>query len=73
MDRGTLVETLERLAPSDFAAVVTRIPGAASHISRHGTVPEHVAELLRWAESSTGAGLPTVEDALRDLGEARRR
>ncbi|HEX8199144.1 MAG TPA: hypothetical protein VF590_01560 [Isosphaeraceae bacterium] len=71
-DRGTLVETLERLTPSDFASVVTRIPGAASHISRHGTVSEHVAELLRWAESSTGPGLPTVEDALRNFCGARR-
>jgi hypothetical protein len=64
LDREALVKTLEGLAPSDFASVVTRIPGAASHVSRQGTVPEHAAELVRWAESSKGCGLPAIQAAL---------
>jgi hypothetical protein len=72
MDRMTLVEILERLTPADFDSVVTRIPGAGSHISRHGTVREHVAELLLWAESSAGPGLQSIEDALRNFDRARR-
>jgi hypothetical protein len=63
-DRNTLVMTLEQLAPSDFASVVTRIPGAASHVSRHGTVREQAAELIRWVESSTGPGLDALREAL---------
>ena len=62
-----LVATRERLAPSDFQSLVTRIPGAAHHISRHGTVPEHAAELIGWAESPTGPGLATVEEAVEEL------
>jgi hypothetical protein len=72
IDRTRLVETLERLAPADFASVVTRILGAAAHISRHGTIPEHVAELVHWAEGPTGPGLIALENALQNFGGARR-
>jgi hypothetical protein len=65
--RLALVRELIGLAPTDLATVVTSIPGAATHVSRHGTVPEQVAELVRWAESSTGPGLTPVEEALKEL------
>jgi len=70
--RKSLVEALSLLAPSDFSTVVTMIPGAASHVSRQGTVPEHTAELIRWAESPTGCGLATIEEAIASFQDARR-
>jgi hypothetical protein len=63
-DRATLVRTVSGLSPSDMAQLVMMVEGAASHVSRHGTVPEQAAELIRWAESSTGPGLAAVEEAL---------
>jgi len=65
-DRTSLVRTLSRLDPSDMATLVTVIEGAA-HVSRHGTVPEQVAELVRWTESPTGPGLDAIREALEDL------
>jgi hypothetical protein len=47
-----------------MALLVTLVEGAASHVSRHGTVPEQAAELFRWAESSTGPGLDVIREAL---------
>jgi hypothetical protein len=64
MDRYSLVNTLEQLTPADFQALVTRISGAASQVSRHGTIAEHTAELVRWAESPRGCGLAAVAEAL---------
>ena len=58
------MRTLTRLSPSDFATLVTLFEGAATHISRHGTVPEQAADLIRWAESPTGLGLDAVRRAL---------
>jgi hypothetical protein len=63
MDRGKLVGALVRLGPSDLASLVTMIPGAAAHVGRHGTVPEQVGDLIRWAESPTGPGLEAVAEA----------
>ena len=63
MDRATFVKTLCALSPSDFDSFVASIENAATHISRHGTVPEKAAELIRWAESSTGPGFATIQDA----------
>jgi len=63
-DRECLVRTMCRLSPCDLATLVTMIEGAAIHVSRHGTVAEQVAELICWAESSNGCGLPTIEKAL---------
>ena len=40
---------------------------AAAHVSRHGTVAEQVAELIRWAESPTGPGLAAIEEAFKIL------
>jgi tetratricopeptide (TPR) repeat protein len=65
--RLALVQNLSRLTPADWAILVALIPGAAAHISRHGTTPEQVAELLRWAESPTGLGLGTIERAFEGL------
>jgi len=64
MDRPTLVRTLTDLTPADFATLIAMIPGAARQVSRQGTVPEQAAELIRWAESSTGPRLAAIEEAL---------
>src|SRR5271157_4568874 len=64
MDRPTLVRTLTDLTPADFAILIAMIPGAARQVSRQGTVPEQAAELIRWAESSTGPRLAAIEEAL---------
>ena len=66
-NRLKLVRGLNGLAPPDWATLVTAIPGAASHVSRQGTVAEQVAELVRWAEGSTGPGLAAVEEVLDGL------
>jgi hypothetical protein len=65
--RLALVRELSGLAPADFATLVTAIPGAATQVSRHGTVPEQVAELVRWAESPTGPGLAAIDAAAKEL------
>ncbi len=67
IDRATLVRTVSGLAPSDMAMLLTLIEGAARHVSRHGTVPEQAAELIRWAESSTGPGLEAIRRALENF------
>jgi hypothetical protein len=64
IDRASLVRTVSRLSPSDMSLLVTLVKGAASHVSRHGTVPEQAAELIRWVESSTGPGLAALQEAL---------
>ncbi len=46
---------------------MTAIEGAAARVSRHGTVPEQAAELIRWAESSKGPGLAAIEEAFKIL------
>ena len=53
-----------RAEPRRHGLLVAMIEGAASHVSRHGTVPEQAAELIRWAESSTGPGLAAIQEAL---------
>jgi hypothetical protein len=70
LDRKALVGFLTRLAPSDFAMLVTLVEGAAPHVSRSSTIPEQVAELIRWAESSTGPGLAALIDAVASLRQA---
>jgi hypothetical protein len=65
------VPDLCALVPADWARLVTMIPGAASHVSRQGTVAEQVAELVRWAESPTGPGLAAVEKAFEELRNPR--
>ena len=67
MDRLTVVMTLEELAPADFEAIVAAIPGASRNVSRHGTIPEKAAELVRWAESPTGPGLDAIRRRLMPL------
>ena len=67
IDRATLVRTVSGLDPSDMAMFLTLIEGAAAHVGRHGTVPEQAAELIRWAESSTGPGLEAIRRALEDF------
>jgi hypothetical protein len=65
--RLALVRELSNLAPADLAMLLTGIPGASARVSRQGTVPEQVAELVRWAESSTGPGLAAVEEVAKEL------
>jgi hypothetical protein len=65
--RLALVREVSGLAPADFATLVAAIEGAGSHISRVGTVAEQVAELVRWAESSTGPGLGAIQEAFKEL------
>jgi hypothetical protein len=65
--RHALVRDLSRLAPPDWEFLVTVLEGAAARVSRHGTVPEQAAELIRWAESPTGPGLAAVEEAFKTL------
>jgi hypothetical protein len=67
MDRVTFVKALAGLGPPDFELFVATIPDAARHVSGHGTIPERVAQLIRWAESSTGRGIEPLQDAYRKL------
>jgi hypothetical protein len=64
VDRVTLVRTVSGLSPGDMALLVMLVEGAAPHVSRHGTVLEQAAELIGWAESSTGPGLDVIREAL---------
>jgi len=66
-ERLALVRDLSRLAPPDWEFLVTVLEGAAARVSRHGTVPEQAAELIRWAESPTGPGLAAIEEAFKTL------
>jgi hypothetical protein len=69
--RLALVRELSNLAPADWATLLTIIPGAGARVSRHATVPEQVAELVRWAESPTGPGLAAVVEAYEELRNPR--
>ena len=71
IDRAALVRTISGFDPGDMAMFLAMIEGAASHTSRHGTVREQAAELIRWAESSTGPGLEAIQRALEDSLGAR--
>ena len=64
MDRPTFVKTLGALSPSTFDLFVASLENAAAHLSRHGSVAEQAAELIRWAESSTGPGFTAIQEAL---------
>jgi len=64
VDRVALVRTVSGLSPGDMAQLVMMVEGAASHVSRHGTVAEQAAEFIRWVESPTGPGLDAVRNAL---------
>ena len=66
-NRPALVRELSGLTPADWAILVATIPGAETQVSRHGTVTEQVAELVRWAESPTGPGLMTIAEAAKEL------
>jgi hypothetical protein len=65
--RLELVIELSRLAPPDWNILVTAIEGAANRISHRGTIPEQVAELIRYLESPIGPGLAAIEEALRAI------
>jgi hypothetical protein len=66
VDRRTLLRTISGLTPSDFDVLVASIQGAATQISRQGTVPQQAAQLIGWAESSRGPGLAAIQQALED-------
>lgn len=67
MNRLTLVQTLAALSPPDFETLVTAIPYAALKVSRHGTIPEKAAELIRWADSPLGCTLAYIEEVYKKL------
>jgi len=67
IDRTALVRTVSGLSPGDMAMFVTLIEGAATHIGRQGTVREQAADLIRWAESSTGPGLEAIQRTLENF------
>ena len=52
---------------TDFASLVASSDGAAEQISRHATIAEQAAELIRWAESPSGPGLAALEQRLRGI------
>jgi tetratricopeptide (TPR) repeat protein len=66
MDRAEFVRRLSRLTPTDLAALIASIPGAARQVSRQGAVPEQVGQLIAWAESTTGPGLRAIETAYQE-------
>ena len=65
--RLALVRDLSGLAPTDWACLVTSIEGAAAHVSHNLPIPEQVAQLVRWAESTNGPKLAAVEEAFKEL------
>ena len=65
--RASLVLTVSNLSPGDMALLTTMVEGAASRISRLGTVAEQAAELIRWAESSSVPGLDIIEEVLENF------
>ncbi len=67
VNRVILVKELGGLTPGDLALLVSAIEGAETRVSRQGTVPEQVAELVRWAGSPTGPGLATIAEVYREL------
>jgi tetratricopeptide (TPR) repeat protein len=67
MDRTALIDALARLSPSDFAIVLTLLPGGAEQVSSKGTIREQAAQLVLWAESTFGPGLQKVEEALAEI------
>ena len=71
VNRAALVRTISGFDPGDMAIFLAMIEGAASRTSRHGTVREQAADLIRWAESSTGPGLEAIQAALEDFLRAR--
>lgn len=71
IDRAALVRKLSGFDPSDMALFVTLIEGAASHVSHRGSSREQAAELIRWAESSTGPGLEALQQTVDGFLQAR--
>jgi hypothetical protein len=67
LDRTSLVRTVTGLSPGDMAKVLALIEGAAAQVGRYGTVSEQAADLIRWAESSTGPGLEAIRRALENF------
>ena len=56
--------TISGFDPNDMALFLSLIEGAAAHVGRRRAVPEQAAELIDWAESSTGPGLEAIQQAL---------
>jgi hypothetical protein len=67
LERVALVRDLSGLAPVDWATLVAAIEGAGPQVSSRVPVAEQVAELVRWAEGTTGPGLVTVGEAAKEL------
>jgi class 3 adenylate cyclase len=62
VDRTELLIALYDLSPTDLAKLVTTLPGASAQVTKNAPVPDQVAELIRWAESSSGPGLVHLYD-----------
>jgi hypothetical protein len=63
-DRTALLRDLRGLTPSDLAMLIAAIPGASAQVSHQGTVPQQVAQLIGYAESTNGPGLDAISKAL---------
>jgi HEAT repeat protein len=66
IDRRALVSFLATLGPPDLSLLVAAL-GASKYVSRNATVPEQVAELVRWAESDVGPGLEGLHRTARQV------
>jgi class 3 adenylate cyclase len=60
LDRRALVRFLSQLAPPSWATYLASVDRAAAYVSQNVTVAEQAAQLIRWAESSTGPGLEVL-------------
>jgi hypothetical protein len=67
VERAALVRMVSDLSPSHMSRLVTLIEGASPHLRSQDTVPEQVADLIRWVTSPQGPGLEAVREAMKKL------
>jgi len=67
MDRDQVLDVLHKLSTSQFARLISKLPGAAQNLGTNKPVAEQVAELVEWAESPFGPGLERVRKILADF------
>jgi predicted nucleotide-binding protein len=66
-DSNQLLQVLEKCSPQDFLSVVSRIPGARSHIPSRASQVEKASLLISYCTSISGPGLEALADALAEL------